>query len=136
MLCLSHAHFAAVKRVLKRQQRKLYQATQWRGYIAKNARAHQQVLMIIKKTALFCLMQSMHGTAVPERKATMTKFIEVHLNGVNYLINLAHVEEILCDTDGKCTIYFAFSVPDAIEQDYMIPDETYDQIKRKIFEGE
>ena len=44
----------------------------------------------------------------------MTKFIEVHLNGVNYLINLAHVEEIVCDTDGNCTIYFAFSVPDTI----------------------
>ena len=67
---LSHAHFAAVKRELKRQQRKLYQAAQWRGYIAKNARAPQQVLMITKKTALFCLMQSMHGTAVPERRVS------------------------------------------------------------------
>ena len=66
----------------------------------------------------------------------MTKFIEVHVNGVSYLINLAHVEEIICYTDGKCTIYFAYSVPDAIEQDYMTPDETYDQIKNKIFGGE
>ena len=66
----------------------------------------------------------------------MAKFIEVHLNGGSYLINLAHVEEILCDTDGNCTIYFAFSVPNAIEQDYIIPDETYDQIKSKIFGGE
>ena len=38
----------------------------------------------------------------------MTKFIEVHLNGVNYLINLAHVEEVKCDTDGSCTIYIGF----------------------------
>ena len=76
------------------------------------------------------------GTAAPERRTTMTKFIEVHLNRVNYLINLAHVEEVKCDTDGSCTIYFAFSVPKAIEQDYIIPDETYDQIKSKIFEGE
>ena len=66
----------------------------------------------------------------------MTKFTEVHLNGASYLINLAHVEEILRDTDGKCTIYFAFSVPNAIEQDYIIPDETYDQIKSKILGGE
>ena len=66
----------------------------------------------------------------------MTKFIEVHLNGVSYLINLTHVEEIICDTDGRCVIYFAFSVPDAREQDYMIPDETYDQIKSKILGGE
>ena len=66
----------------------------------------------------------------------MTKFIEVHLTGSSLLINLAHVEEIVCDTDGNCTIYFAFSVPNAIDQDYIIPDETYDQIKSKIFEGE
>ena len=61
----------------------------------------------------------------------MTKFIEVHLNGASYLINLAHVEEILCDTDGKCTIYFSY-----LGKDYMMPDETYDQIKNKILGGE
>ena len=68
----------------------------------------------------------------------MTKFIEVHLNGANYLINLAHVEEVKCDTDGSCTIYFAFSVPypNAIVQDSIMPDETYDQIKSKILGGE
>ena len=66
----------------------------------------------------------------------MTKFIEVHRNGASSLINLAHVEEVKCDTDGSCTIYFAFSVPNAIEQDYIIPDETYDQIKSKILGGE
>ena len=66
----------------------------------------------------------------------MTKFIEVHFNGMRHLINLAHVEEITCDTDGKCTIYYAFSAPGAMHQDYIIPDETYEQIKSKIFEGE
>lgn len=66
----------------------------------------------------------------------MTKFIEVHFNGMRHLINLAHVEEIICDTDGKCTIYYAFSLPDTIEQDYIMPEETYEQIKSKIFEGE
>lgn len=71
----------------------------------------------------------------------MPKFIEVHFNGMRHLINLAHVEEIISDTDGKCTIYYAFSVPDAIEpdateQDYIMPEETYEQIKSKIFEGE
>ena len=75
-------------------------------------------------------------TAKGKEAATMTKFIEVHLTGSSILINLAHVKEILCDTDGKCTIYFAYSIPDAIEQDYIMPDETYDQIKSKIFEGE
>ena len=66
----------------------------------------------------------------------MTKFIEVHYCEMSYLINLAHVEEIICDTEGKCIIYFAFSIPDATEQEYIIPDETYEQIKGKIFGGE
>ena len=68
----------------------------------------------------------------------MTKFIEVHPNGVSCLINLAHVEEIECGTDGSCTIYFAFSVPypDVKVQDSIMPDETYDQIKSKILGGE
>ena len=78
------------------------------------------------------------GTAVQGRRTAMTKFIEVHRNGASYLINLAHVEEIECDTDGNCTIYFAFSVPypNAIVQDSIMPDETYDQIKSKILGGE
>ena len=77
-------------------------------------------------------------TVKGKEAAAMTKFIEVHLNGASYLINLAHVEEILCDTDGNCTIYFAFSVPypNAIVQDSIMPDETYDQIKSKILGGE
>ena len=66
----------------------------------------------------------------------MTKFIEVHFNGGNYLINLAQVEQIECDTDGRCVIYFAFPVPDRIYKDYIRPDETYEQIKSKIFGGE
>lgn len=67
---------------------------------------------------------------------TMTKFIEVHLNRKSFLINLAQVEQIECATNGRCVIYFAFSIPNAIEQDYIIPDETYDQIKNKILGGE
>ena len=68
----------------------------------------------------------------------MIKFIEVHRNGASYLINLAHVEEIICNTKGECVIYFAFSVPypNAIVQDSIMPDETYDQIKSKILGGE
>lgn len=70
------------------------------------------------------------------RRTTMTKFIEVHLTGSSLLINLAHVKLIEYNTDGICVIYFAFSVPDVKYQDYIIPDETYDQIKSKILEGE
>lgn len=66
----------------------------------------------------------------------MTKFIEVHFNGMRHLINLAHVEEVECVADGSCYIYFAFSVPNAIEQDHIMPEETYEQIKSKILGGE
>ena len=68
----------------------------------------------------------------------MTKFIEVHKNGERRLINLSHVELIECNTDGICVIYFAFSVPypNAIVQDSIMPDETYEQIKNKILGGE
>ena len=67
----------------------------------------------------------------------MTKFIEVHdVNGKSNLINLAQVKQIECETNGRCVIYFAFSLPDAIEQDYIVPKETYDQIKSKILGGE
>ena len=66
----------------------------------------------------------------------MTKFIEVHLNGASYLINLAHVEGIICNTKGECVIYFAFSTPNQTPKDFIIPDETYEQVKNKILGGE
>ena len=66
----------------------------------------------------------------------MTKFIEVHLTGSSLLINLAHVEEIICNTKGECVIYFAFPTPNQTSKDFIIPDETYDQIKNKILGGE
>lgn len=66
----------------------------------------------------------------------MTKFIEVHFNRKSFLINLAQVEQIECETDGRCVIYFAFPVPDETYKDFIIPDETYEQIKSKILGGE
>ena len=75
-------------------------------------------------------------TAKGKERTTMTKFIEVHLNGASCLINLAHVEEIICNTKGECVIYFAFPTPNQTSKDIIIPDETYDQIKSKIFGGE
>ena len=82
---------------------------------------------------------AMIDSAITEKgkeRTTMTKFIEVHLNGASYLINLAHVEEIICNTKGECVIYFAFSTPNQTSKDFIIPDETYEQIKNKILGGE
>ena len=74
-------------------------------------------------------------TAKGKEAATMTKFIEVHLTGSSILINLAHVEEIICNTKGECVIYFAFPTPNQTSKDFIIPDETYEQIKNKILGG-
>ena len=58
----------------------------------------------------------------------MNEFIEVHVEGKRHLINTRWIEEI-CNN----TIYFAFSVPDAVEQDYLKTDETYEQLKELIW---
>lgn len=62
----------------------------------------------------------------------MDNFIELHENGEGRLINLRWVEEI-CDNDGEATIYFAFTGPECVEQDYVVPDETYSQIVNQIW---
>lgn len=58
----------------------------------------------------------------------MSQFIKVHVDGKAHLINLDWVEKISGNT-----IYFAFNVPNAVEQDYLKVDETSEQLWRKIF---
>lgn len=58
----------------------------------------------------------------------MNKFIEVHVNGKPHLINARWIEEIFDNA-----IYLAFSEPNAIEQDYIETDETYEQLKELIW---
>ena len=69
----------------------------------------------------------------------MKGFIEVHQNEVKrVLLNVKHIETVIYDgvpLDNSCTIYLAFNVPDAYEQDYIIPDETYEEVLRKIEEA-
>lgn len=57
----------------------------------------------------------------------MNNFIQVHIDGRRVLINLAWVEQIIAEERGT-VIYFAFNIPDAIEQDYMVVDESYDAL--------
>jgi hypothetical protein len=61
-----------------------------------------------------------------ERKK-MSRFIKVHREGIPHLINLDWVEEI-----HENTIYFAFNVPNAVEQDYLEVDETFEQLLKMI----
>lgn len=63
----------------------------------------------------------------------MDQFIELHQNGEKRFINLRWVEEIREDKDCCVTIYFAFTNPNAIKQDYLNVDESYDEIKRLIW---
>lgn len=62
----------------------------------------------------------------------MTDFIEINENGVKSLINLAWVEEIRPSED-KAVIYFAFQGTDCVEQDNMTVDETYEELKERIW---
>ena len=60
----------------------------------------------------------------------MAKFIEVHEGGIARLINMDWVEEIV-PSDGDCTVYFAFVAGQSF-QDYITPDESYDQLRLMI----
>ena len=65
----------------------------------------------------------------------MKGFIEVTTENGTHLLNVKHIEEVWKDKDGKCTIYFAFNTLDAVGQDYILPHESYDEVKKKIEEA-
>lgn len=62
----------------------------------------------------------------------MAEFIEVHCNGESLFVNLKWIEEVRNDERHGCTIYLSFSCPNACDQDYIIADESYDEVKRMI----
>lgn len=62
----------------------------------------------------------------------MNNFIEVTINDKKILINLNHIEEIHEEEDRSCTIYYAFNIPNAIEQDYIKPKESYKKVRNMI----
>lgn len=62
----------------------------------------------------------------------MAKFIELHLKGNPVMVNLDYVEQIEKRESGKCTIYQSFNCPNVLEQDYIKPDETYDEVRLMI----
>ena len=65
----------------------------------------------------------------------MKGFIEVTDDIKTHLLNVKHIEEVWKNKDGKCTIYFAFNIPDAVEQDHIHPRESYDEIKQRLEEA-
>ena len=65
----------------------------------------------------------------------MKGFIEVTAENGTHLLNVKHIEDVWKDKDGKCTIFLAFNVPGAVEQDYITPYESYGEVKRMIEEA-
>ena len=63
-------------------------------------------------------------------------FITVHSKGKEALINVDWIEMVVEEDDGSCTIYFSFNLPNADEQDYTKPEESYLDIKRKILRAD
>ena len=63
----------------------------------------------------------------------MNDFIEVHVHGERHLVNLRSVEDILDMGKDGTAIYFTFSAPDAVYQDRIFTDETYEEVRRMIW---
>ena len=62
----------------------------------------------------------------------MAKFIELHIKGKPVMVNLDYVEQIEKRDNEKCSIFQSFNCPGALEQDYIRPDETYDEVRLMI----
>ena len=78
----------------------------------------------------------MLGGDIVERKELTVKnadkFIEVHIKGAPWLVNLDYVEQISKDGN-RAMIYLAFNIPDAVEQDSMSIDESYEWLRDRIW---
>ena len=57
----------------------------------------------------------------------MKQFIEIkYKDGKRTLLNINYIEQVIEHGDGSCTIYIAFNCPNAIEQDFIDVNMTYD----------
>ena len=65
----------------------------------------------------------------------MNSFIEIKdKQGKWHYININHIEEVWDDGQG-CTIYLAFTNPYADEQDSIVTDKSYDDVKTMIYKA-
>lgn len=63
----------------------------------------------------------------------MPKFLPVHHEGTEVLINLAWIEEVLPTKVGGACIYMAFQTEGRIEQDFITTNEPYNLVRQMIF---
>ena len=80
------------------------------------------------------IMGGFRGHHITCGRMEMKGFIEVTTENGTHLLNMKYIEDVWEDEDGECTIYLAFNDPDAIKQDYILPYESYDEVKKKIEE--
>lgn len=60
-------------------------------------------------------------------------FITVHFKGKEVMLNTDWIEMVTESDDGSCTIYFSLCIPNSDEQDYLKPEESYQDVKRMIW---
>ena len=99
---------------------------------------HYRVVMVVGAVStmdISDIMDDFSGHRITCRRVEMKGFIEVTTENGTHLLNMKYIEDVWEDEDGECTIYLAFNAPDAVKQDYILPYESYDEVKKKIEEA-
>ena len=67
----------------------------------------------------------------------MADFVEIiDCSDNRMLINTKCIEEIVEEGDERCIIYMAFNTPNAVEQDFVLVNESYADLKNRILHGQ
>ena len=93
------------------------------------------VVGVVSTMDISDIMGDFSGHRITCRRVEMKGFIEVTTENGTHLLNMKYIEDVWEDEDGECTIYLAFNAPDAVKQDYILPYESYDEVKKKIEEA-
>ena len=64
----------------------------------------------------------------------MAEFIEVTCGDDKWLLNVNIIEQVKGSSFGA-TIYLAFNCPNAIEQDYIVVEESYEKVREMLMGG-
>ena len=99
---------------------------------------HYRMVMVVGTVSamdISDIMGNFSGHRITCRRVEMKGFIEVTTENGTHLLNMKYIEDVWEDEDRECTIYLAFNAPDAVKQDYILPYESYDEVKKKIEEA-
>ena len=118
------------------KRNRLYRSTDDSLYYLEAVR-HYRVVMVVGAVSavdINDIVGDFSGHPITCRRVEMKGFIEVTTENGTHLLNMKYIEDVWEDEDGECTIYLAFNAPDAVKQDYILPYENYDEVKKKIEE--